>query len=89
MHHIGIDWADQKHEICVQAADGRVLSEFKISHDWRGFERLRTTLKALEPLEINSTMPLSEYLTGSDALSEQIPTKTSAEFPWKIALSLW
>jgi transposase len=53
MHYVGIDWADQKHDICVQAADGRVLTEFKISHDWRGFERLRTTLKALEPLEIN------------------------------------
>jgi transposase len=53
MHYVGIDWAEQKHDICVQAADGRVLTEFKIKHNWHGFERLRTTLKALEPLEIN------------------------------------
>ncbi len=53
MHYVGIDWADEKHDICVQAVDGRVLTEFKIKHNWRGFERLQTTLKALEPLEIN------------------------------------
>lgn len=69
MHYVGIDWADQKHDICVQAADGRVLTEFKIKHNWRGFEQLRTTLKAMEPLEINlerSDGLLVDWLVSQD-----------------------
>jgi transposase len=53
MHYVGIDWADQKHDICILAEDGRVLSEFTISHDWDGFEQLQSILKTLAPLEIN------------------------------------
>jgi hypothetical protein len=53
MHYVGIDWADQKHDICILAEDGRVLSEFTISHDWDGFEQLQSILKTFAPLEIN------------------------------------
>jgi transposase len=53
MHYVGIDWADQKHDVCILAEDGRVLSEFVISHNWDGFEQLRAILKALDRLEIN------------------------------------
>jgi transposase len=53
MHYIGIDWADQKHDVCILAEDGRVLSEFSIDHDWDGFERLQAVLERLGLLEIN------------------------------------
>jgi transposase len=67
MHYVGIDWADQKHDICVLAEDGRVLSEFTITHDWDGFEQLQSTLKALAPLEVNlerSDGLLVDWLVG-------------------------
>ncbi len=53
MHYVGIDWAEHVHQVCLMAPDGRVLSEFTITHDGRGFERLQTTLAELEPVEIN------------------------------------
>lgn len=53
MHYIGIDWADEKHDVCILTEGGRVLSEFAISHNWDGFEQLQTALEGLEPLEIN------------------------------------
>jgi transposase len=67
MHYIGLDWADQKHDVCILAQDGRVLSEFTIPHDWDGFEQLRAILKALDPLEINlerSDGLLVDWLVG-------------------------
>lgn len=53
MHYVGIDWAEQAHQVCLIAADGRVLSEFTITHDGRGFERLRATLDEIGSVEIN------------------------------------
>ena len=53
MHYVGIDWAEQAHQVCLIAADGRVLSEFTITHDGRGFERLRATLDDIGSVEIN------------------------------------
>jgi transposase len=53
MHYVGIDWAEAAHQVCLMTADGRVLSEFVITHDGRGFERLRTALDELGPVEIN------------------------------------
>src|SRR5262245_8714748 len=53
MHYLGIDWATDKHDLCLQAADGRVLSEFSISHDMQGFQRLREALQAIPQVKIN------------------------------------
>jgi transposase len=53
MHYVGIDWAERAHQVCLMAEDGRVLSEFSITHDGRAFERMRITLDALGPVEIN------------------------------------
>ena len=67
MRIIGIDWADQKHAVCILADDGRVPGEFSISHDWDGFEQLQAVLKALDPLAINlerSDGLLVDWLVG-------------------------
>ena len=39
MHYLGIDWATEKHDLCLLAEDGRVLSEFTITSDLKGFQR--------------------------------------------------
>ena len=45
MYYLGIDWATDKHDVCLLADDGRVLSEFEITHDLKGFELLHQVLK--------------------------------------------
>ena len=45
---IGIDWADDKHDICIrEARDRRILAEFSIAHDAEGVEQLDQTVTAL------------------------------------------
>ena len=45
---IGIDWADDKHDICIRdAADRRVLAEFAIDHDAEGLAQLDETVATL------------------------------------------
>src|SRR5258708_5916998 len=53
MHYLGIDWASDKHDLCLLADDGRILSEFSISHDLKGFQRLQTALQASPQVKIN------------------------------------
>lgn len=53
MHYLGIDWATDKHDLCLMAPDGRVLSQFEITHDMAGFAKLHTLLKTLPDLRIN------------------------------------
>ena len=57
MNYAGIDWADKQHEVCIMSADGRVLSELSISHDWEGFEQLQAVLIELGEVEINIERP--------------------------------
>jgi len=54
MYYIGIDWADEKHDLCVLTENGEVHSEFEISNDQRGFDILRKRLGRLNtPVRIN------------------------------------
>ena len=53
MHYLGIDWADEKHDVCLLAADGRVLSQLSIAHDLTGFQKLYDLLKSLDEVSIN------------------------------------
>ena len=48
MLSIGIDWADDKHDICLRdAQDRRILAEFIITHDARGVKQLDEMVAAL------------------------------------------
>lgn len=48
MINIGIDWADNKHDICIRdAQDRRILAEFVISNDTAGMAELEQTVAAL------------------------------------------
>lgn len=53
MHYLGIDWATDKHDVCLLAEDGRIVREFSISHDLVGFEELHTVLHAVEQVKVN------------------------------------
>jgi transposase len=45
---IGIDWADDKHDICIRdAEDRRILAEFVILHDASGVAQFEETIRAL------------------------------------------
>ncbi len=45
---IGIDWADDKHDICIRdVKDRRILAEFEIPHDASGVEQFEEVVCAL------------------------------------------
>lgn len=52
MHYVGIDWAMEKHDICVQADDGQVISQTVVTHDWDGFQELQALLNRLQDVRI-------------------------------------
>jgi transposase len=48
MYFVGIDWADQKHDIAILGEDGKpVFASFSIPKNYRGFEKLFDKLRAL------------------------------------------
>lgn len=53
MHYLGIDWATDKHDLCLTDEDGRIISQFQITHDMHGFEALHDVLKLLPDVRIN------------------------------------
>jgi len=53
MYYLGIDWATDKHDLCLLADDGRILSEFVITHDLKGFDLLHQLLQTFAPIRIN------------------------------------
>ncbi|MCI0708662.1 MAG: IS110 family transposase [Chloroflexi bacterium] len=53
MYYLGIDWADDKHDVCLLAETGQILSQFVIGHNWSGFQTLAETLDALPDVKIN------------------------------------
>ncbi len=53
MIYLGIDWATDKHDICLLTQDGRILSEFQITHDLDGFQRLHEQVSGLGQIAVN------------------------------------
>jgi transposase len=57
MHYVGIDWAEEKHQVAIVNADGKCVSEFAVQEDGRGFGLLQQQLAALVPVEVNLERP--------------------------------
>lgn len=57
MYFVGIDIAVEKHDVCLMDAEGRILSEFRISNDLKGYEKLREALDGLQDLSLNMERP--------------------------------
>lgn len=49
---VGIDWADQKHDVCALSARGRILSEFIIPDTVDGFQQLHAYLQTRDQVAI-------------------------------------
>jgi hypothetical protein len=57
MHYVGIDWADEGHQVAVVNADGKWVSEFAVPQTGRGFASLQKQLVALVPVVVNIERP--------------------------------
>lgn len=44
MYFVGIDWADEKHDIVVMDSSGKVITNFQIPHNAEGMEQLKRQL---------------------------------------------
>lgn len=51
-HFVGIDWAMEKHDICIQTEDGRVITELTIPHNLEGFQTLHCHLEQLDEVKV-------------------------------------
>lgn len=44
---VGIDWADQKHDVCIRSESGTELDAFTVAHTRLGLEQLRDRVRAV------------------------------------------
>jgi transposase len=91
MHFVGIDWADQKHDICITGADGRILHEFEIAHNLKGFHKLKAYLDPLPDVKINiersdgllvdwlTRQPWPIYITPPNATNKRRPSRSKSD----------
>jgi len=47
MHYVGIDWANEKHDIYITNDSGKELACFEISNDQKGMLKLLATTQKL------------------------------------------
>lgn len=57
MHYVGIDWAEEKHNVAVLNTEGKCVSEFVVQQNGKGFSLLQDQLAQLTPVEINIERP--------------------------------
>jgi len=48
MINVGIDWADEHHDVCIVDEAGKSLAKFRIEHDYQGFQNLLDKIQKLE-----------------------------------------
>ncbi|MCK5216043.1 MAG: IS110 family transposase [Candidatus Omnitrophica bacterium] len=58
---IGIDWADQKHDICITDHNGKTIKEFQITHNVEGFTKFDHQLNIYDK---NNTLICIETNSG-------------------------
>ncbi len=88
MNYLGIDWATEKHDVCLLADDERILSEFTITADLKGFQRLQQVLQASPEVKINIeradgllvewlvAQGYEVYVTSPSAVAKKRPTRS-------------
>lgn len=76
MNYVGIDWADDKHDICILRQDGTLVSEHTIAHTSTGLAELHDILAGLEEMRINIERP--DGLLVSGLLGEGYPLYVTA-----------
>jgi transposase len=69
MHFVGIDWAKDKHDVCLLADDGHIVSEFTMANSQVGFHKLRDVVAPLDRFKVNierSDGLLVDWMVGQD-----------------------
>lgn len=82
MHYVGIDWADEKHDIYITNDSGKKLACFEISNDQKGMLKLlikaqklsQGTSSVLFAMEKNSS-PLAEFILNHNYILYSINPK--------------
>jgi transposase len=81
MYFIGIDWADERHDICIMSQDGTVTSRFGIQHSHEGFLHLKAVLQALGKCQLCIERPdglLVDFLVQQDWEVFLVPPRVTA-----------
>ena len=47
-HYLGIDWSQERHDICVKNETGEIVVEKSIAHSLKGFEEIEGLRQALK-----------------------------------------
>ena len=50
---MGVDWAEDHHDVCVMGADGRVLSKGRVSNDLAGIAKIHDLIGRAIPAELD------------------------------------
>jgi len=50
---VGVDWAEDHHDVCVMNSDGRVLSKGRVSNDLAGIAKLHDLIGRAVPTEVD------------------------------------
>ncbi|MBK8031241.1 MAG: transposase [Chloroflexi bacterium] len=56
MFFLGIDWATDKHDVCLLDAAGTILHQLTIKQSHAGFEQPKHSLSGMEPCRFGSTL---------------------------------
>jgi transposase len=64
MYYIGVDWADEHHDVCILDNEGKTVKAFRITHDEEGFSKLFAEVKELvsDQCEVIFAMETSQHL---------------------------
>jgi transposase len=81
MYFVGIDWADEKHDICILSQDGKIISRFTIPHSHDGFLHLKAVLQSLGKSQLCIERPdglLVDFLVQQDWEIYLVPPRATA-----------
>lgn len=53
MYYLGIDWANEKHDVCLLDAEGNILRSFTLTHDLPGFRRIEDLVLKYPDIRLN------------------------------------
>lgn len=70
MVYVGIDWADEHHDVHITNDTTKILAKFQISHDCDGFANLHNKIKSLDknPTSVSIAIETNKGLLVNDLL---------------------
>lgn len=94
MLYIGIDWADDHHDVCLVDETGKRVGEFRISHSSEGLEDLLIRLRRVEADPVNWKIAIErpngilvDFLLGQGVKVYPIPPQQAERFRERYTVS--